>query len=658
MNEFSKGKRIFLLVLLIALSLAIRLQNDHQTDFDSYWLHAQAESIQLHESALWVFHPASIFGYYPMSYPSGTMFFLATASSFLGLDMNQTVFITSVFTGLLITLLVFAFAHRLTNSWLTAYIAAFVTSLSPLFVNYTAFNAGGRVLIMIFYIPMLLCGLLFYERKRFSYLLAFASFLLFSFITHRTSQLLVLFIFALACAFIYMYVPKIWDKVSGHRYFKKHLHTRYAKNKYVLLFDFAIIMILLVALKIGDLIIRGRLATNVERLIVEPAANFGPLLTVQLSLLVGFVIILLAALLAFIQKKKNFLGWAKGYFHKYYHGLFDDPEPYFCTALLFVAAYFFIGQFFGLSFYAPSYKEYQISEYFIGSDPSIIFTNFLINYTTSISAVFIFMFVGFVAMLFKKRKDFGHWVLIFSFIAFCGVLLDKRYTRLFLVPFFSIFISYGILWLYQWVGKLFKNKKVSLGLSFAFSLLMCLGIIVSTFVPLVRDSSLGRETTFENIGPYWETGQYLRSLDCDCSTITTKELTAGVVIFASSGLPGGSHNIYYYVDDDKIRPNALPYEELKERITSGRKVQGIWFQEDWIFGGQYYIGRHTRYLFDNPYTDQTVQQIVADYNEQFYIHDKLEAENDFLRSIDDVKNVVYDNPKATVFDIHKGRDSY
>ena len=184
-----KKKHMIFIILLIILTVLVRLQSDHQTDFDSYWLHAQAESIQLHGSALWVFHPSSVFGYYPLSYPSGTMFILASMSSLTGLDMNTTVLMESIIAGLCVTLLVLIFTHYVSKSWIVAHLAAFILTLSPIFVSYTSFNAAGRVLILIFYIPFLLFLLKWQDTKKWSYLVISGLFFVVSLAIHRTGQL-------------------------------------------------------------------------------------------------------------------------------------------------------------------------------------------------------------------------------------------------------------------------------------------------------------------------------------------------------------------------------------------------------------------------------------------------------------------------------------
>jgi len=656
-----RKKHVFMLILLITLTVAVRFQNDQQTDFDSYWLHAQAESIQLHESALWVYHPLSLFGYYPLSYPSGTMFYLATASEMTGLNMDQTVLITSILLGLWLAMWTVVIARRLSRSWVVGYVAGFITSLSPILINYTSYNAGGRVLVLVFTLPIIASMLHWYDTRKTKYLFVSALLLLLAFLTHRTAQFILVFVLAFLLALLYTSLPVIYSKCKKNRYFRRFVRSRYGKDRYTLIFDAFILIFVLAIMKLTDLIIRGRLGTNIERRLVEPGKEFW--LSVLENWTVTLVVIccIIAIIIMVISyhkyvRDRRIIHESKTYLKTQYKRAYENPERYLVIVLGLVALFFFVRQFFGASFYSPSLQEYYTTELFSGTQPWVVMLNFLINYTTSVSALFVLYFFGFIALLKKNHKQFSDWFLMFSFVGFVGVLLDKRYVRLFLVPFFSIIISYAVIVIYRWLQH-FSAKKSMRGLSFVFTLVISLSIVVGMFAPMLRQSAFGEDSGFEGVEPYWHAGLYLRALDCDCSTITTEELVAGVTIFASSGLPGGSHNIYYFIDEEKLQPDPLSRSEVWDSIVAGEKLQSLYYLPDWLLGGQYYIGRHTIYLFDHPFTDKTTQQIMEDYHERFYNHDKLAEDTTFLVSIADVKNVIYDNPQLIIYDLEGGRDT-
>lgn len=649
-------QRIILIVLLLLVSIVVRLQYDYQSDFDSYWLHAQAESIQIHKSALWVYHPASLFGYYPLSYPSGTMFFLAMFSEMSGLSMHHTVFVSSLFVGLLVIFLTFILTKEMINNWNYAYLTSLVVSFSPIIINYSSFNAGGRIFVMPFYLLALWSIVKLYKTKSWKYVFILCSAITFAFFVHRTAQLTIIFLIAGFGAWFYTKIPYIWKKIKDHQHFKKHVHSRYEKNRYFLLLDLSILFFLAVMVKLADLISRGRLGNNVQNRIFEPAqeilsSSVSDYIFMGLFGLIILIALTYIALRAFF--KINILKKSFELFHHHYHAVFEKPEGYFLLALGLFTLLLFIRQFFGASFYSPSISDFQSTDLISGTSPIVIFLNMIINYTTSSTPLFIFSFIGFIYLLVKKERNFSEWMLIFTFIGFSGILLDKRYIRMFIIPFWSIFIILGWFWAMSIIERrIIKNKVLPRILTF----IMLLLIFVGAFSAHIRFEYFGGDKSFVNYKPYWETGQYLRRQGDDFSTITTEELAAGVVIFASSGVPGGSHNVYYYVDEDKLQVEAKTLNQVKNMLLNGQKVANIWFLEDWIFGGQYYVGRHALYLFGSPFISEVAETIIGDYNIKYYIHDKEEDLNNFYRSLQPVKNKIYDNPYSNIHDIHRGRE--
>lgn len=655
-----RSKHILFIILLIILTVLVRLQSDHQTDFDSYWLHAQAESIQLHGSALWVFHPMSLFGYYPLSYPSGTMFFLAATSALTGLSMNLTVLVTSIFVGLLMVLLTLMVGRKFFKSWLVGYVGAFIVALSPIIVNYTSFNAGGRVLIIPFLLMFLWSVARWQHTSRKRYLLLAVLFLLFSFLTHRTAQLIAVFIVAFFAAWFYGKLPRIWAYLASQQHFNKYVKARYERNRYYLLMDIGVVLIIVVMVKLADLIIRGRLGYNVEKRLVEPAAELLPKLVERwqlIAIVAGAVVLALVLVVLYIRlvRGRKIVKPVLAWLHKHYHLIFEHPQRYFPWLLLLVTAYLFGRQFLGQSFYSPSLYEYASTELFSGTSAPIVFVNMLINYTTSVTPLFIFFFIGFVFLLFKKNKTFLEWFVVFSFIGFSGFLLDKRYVRLFLVPFIAMLCAYAVLKLFLLLKSFSILRLRPSFFQTSLSFLLLFLIILGMFSPLLRSSATGEVDAFDDVGMFWSTGEYLRALDCNCSTITTEELVAGVTIFAASGIPGGSHNIYYFINESLITPQKRPFSEVKEQFLNGDKIN-LYYLPDWLFGGQYYVGRHTRYLFDYPYTDRLNKRIVSDYHEKYYIHDVTLDSTTFLYSIEHAKDLVYSNPKTIMYSLEKGRD--
>ena len=179
-------------------------------------------------------------------------------------------------------------------------------------------------------------------------------------------------------------------------------------------------------------------------------------------------------------------------------------------------------------------------------------------------------------------------------------------------------------------------------------------LFVGSFFPQIKGVLRDAYTVFPYTEKYWNTGLYLRSINCNCSTITTQELEAAVSIFASSTLPGGYYNIYYYVDKSYLQPKFIGFEKIKEDLKNGVKVAGLWELPDWIFGGTYYEGRHARLLLESEFQSETAKRIITDYKVDYYIHDKNQRPSNLYNSLFKKMDKVYDNPLTNVHSLQKG----
>lgn len=657
-TEKMNKKHILIMSLIILLAVFCRLYTSYPTDFDTYWIQGQAESIQVEGSALWVLHPASLFGYYPLSYPSGIFFFLATVSSLTSMSMTTTVFIFSIFVSIAITLLTYLVSIKIFNKKNIGYLSAVIVALSPILIFHTAFNAHGRTLIMIFYLLIIYYMIELYETKKKRYALILFLLIILSIFTHRTSQLISIIILSGIIALIYIKIPNFWKIIQKHKLFHKHIKTRYEKNKYFLLLDLTIIASIIMMLKIADLISRGRLDDNIESKLIEPITK----LIIQATpfynyILLGIGILILTIVIDFLhskhRKRRHLFSAVTNYFHKRYHEVFKNPEKYFHITIILITIFFFILQFLGKSFYAPSLNEFYTTDLLSGTSPPIIFANFMINYSTAVTPFFIFFLIAFIFLIKIPKKDFKEWMIIFMFIGFIGILLDKNYVRLFIVPIIGIISGYGIYNVFIWIKNQKKIIKVIMQ-SFFFAILFIL-IIITAIQPFAKLYGFNEENIFEDHEYFWKAGEYLKSLDCNCSTITTKEQAAGVSIFASSVVPGGSHNVYYFVDKEKITAEPISFSKVKDTIISGSKLTSLWELHDWRFGGQYYVGRHTSYLFQRSFFEGVTQSIMKEYNEKYYFHDKNEEEPKLYLTLIPYQNKLYDNPKIEMYDLTEGR---
>ena len=663
-------------MLLLVLGLIIRLGFKHPTDFDSMWIQGMAETINNYHYAKWVYHPMSLFGYYPLSYPSALMYLLAVVSTITGLSMNNTIYFTGIFFGLAATIYVYLIG-RYFGEHIVGFLAAFIFLLSPIVITFSSYVASGRFLLVFFSLAVLTFlmrifeivekGLTCYDKLTFfqhntkiakvkifiKYWITIFILLIYMFMIHRTAQLsLIILLSALISYFIYK-MPIIWKilkkiKIVQNLFVKRYKHW----NKWVLI-DFVVVVGSLGTYKVISLIYRGRLLINVERYfpwVVLLAQKIQPLSTIiiftslLILIIIGFIIYFKLSQLAQILNRLN------NFYLRIYNLIQKDLNLSLFKSLLVILVVVFLSQFFGKSFYSPSIKDYSETIFFKGDNPIIIFLNFLINFTSSVSVYSIFTVIGITALFLKEKKNLNDLLIIFTVLAFAGILLDKNYVRLFITPILALISAISIVRILKFVQNKFNEKYFKI----TIMLIILIGPI-GAFVPQIRERITGKSVFFDFRQQYWNTGQYILGLDCDCSTITTDEQVAGVTIFASSGIPGGTHSIYYFVDEDHLKPNLINYNEFLFNIRHGVKVTELWHLPDWIFGGEYYIGRHAINLFKRDYSNPLVQRVIKDYRMRYYIHDEVLEKPIFLISIIPLKNKIYANGLANVYDLNNGR---
>ncbi|NTV24411.1 MAG: hypothetical protein HGA85_08675, partial [Nanoarchaeota archaeon] len=379
----SVHKEILLLLFLVVISVAARVQFVKQTDFDSYWISGMAESITQYGYAKWIFHPASLFGYYPMSYPSALMFFLATFSGLTGLGMEQTILVTGMTLGVLGTFLVFLIGRKIAG-FSVGYLAAFIFTLSPQIIYYSSYVASGRYFMIVFYLAFLivLMRLLHYIGLGFDndlaeselagfrtegldiwnvikYVIVAGLLFMFMFMIHRTAQLTLLFAASAVMTVAIYAAATVWDK-ARHMPGIKHMLKRYKKwNKWILI-DAAGVFILLAIIKIIDLINRNRIATNIDRMLARVqlwlslAGQLADMNVIFILLMTVVGILIILAYYFIVYKRHNPIEKLESHYSRVYQEVPNNPKKYFFLALLLICGVLFIMQFFGKSYYHPS----------------------------------------------------------------------------------------------------------------------------------------------------------------------------------------------------------------------------------------------------------------------------------------------------------------
>ena len=443
-----KKKEKLLLILLFFIVLITRLQFTFHTDYDSYWIHGMAESINIYGYAKWVFHPASLFGYYPFAYPSALMFFLAFFSSISGLTMLSTVHLIGIFLGALGTLLVFILARKVSGFFM-GYLSALIFALSPQVIYYSSFIASGRYFLVIFNLLLLLLIINIFElifgksvylfedsfekdfpkRRQVINMIVISIFvLLFVFMIHRTSQLVILIVLSSIFTYLLFIIKKNFNKISMVPFVKKYFIERYKEwDKWIFL-DLCIVLLSILLIKFVDLYSRGRFLINIGTklpFLLHILYNLNQYLSNYTILSVIFLIafIDLLVLIFILSKKlrhKMLLDFLNRTYIRMYNSITKKFSNYFFVVLFLISIYLFIIQFFGQSFYSPSLEDYSENLLIKSENPLFKLINFVFNFSTSVTILSVFSVVGVIFLFLKKNKNILEVLFMFIFLLFAS----------------------------------------------------------------------------------------------------------------------------------------------------------------------------------------------------------------------------------------------
>src|SRR5438445_3730932 len=155
-----------LLLFLLGLNLIVRYpRTPHELGFDGFVLHGMTVSLIQNGNAKWVLHPLSYFGFYPLSQPSGSIFFLTGFTQLSGVPLDATILVFDmglVGLGLFSAFLLSMEIRR--DEGLALIVAAFF-SLSPRFVSGLLWEIPTRTLFSAL-VPLFIWLLLRLQRTR------------------------------------------------------------------------------------------------------------------------------------------------------------------------------------------------------------------------------------------------------------------------------------------------------------------------------------------------------------------------------------------------------------------------------------------------------------------------------------------------------------
>src|SRR3989344_9026017 len=204
-SRISLKQKILLGFLLAITILSITTYFQHPWHPDHYTLGQYVNAVIEKGYAPWILHPASLFGYYPLSEPSGFEFFHAVLYNITGLGLDEQFFIFSVFSALFVIICLFILMREF-SSFEISFLGSIILATMVYFVKNVSNNASSRMMNIIFY-PLFILALfriytIYRERKSLSVkFIALASLLFLQmYLTHRLAQLLFIFVISLVAA--------------------------------------------------------------------------------------------------------------------------------------------------------------------------------------------------------------------------------------------------------------------------------------------------------------------------------------------------------------------------------------------------------------------------------------------------------------------------
>ena len=215
-----------LLAALIFVSVILRYpRSQHEVGVDSFFVHNLALALVSDGHAEWILSPFSYFGWYPLSYPSAGPFFLGSASSLSGLNLESSILVIALLLGPIGILGAFMMAREFRSDPVFALVVAFLYGLAPRFLAFTMWSASTRSLFMAL-LPIFMWALLVnYRRRSTSRLIVLTISVVMLAATHRLAALLSVVLVAFLVAVIALVILRIlrihFPRIVLHNSFRR-----------------------------------------------------------------------------------------------------------------------------------------------------------------------------------------------------------------------------------------------------------------------------------------------------------------------------------------------------------------------------------------------------------------------------------------------------
>ena len=696
-------KELSLWMLLIVAIILFTTYFKYSSYPDHYILGQYTYTIIDKGYSSWVLHPLSLFGYYPLSIPSGFEYFFAVLHSLTNLDLSALFNFFSIFSAIFAVIGTYLVMREF-SSFETSFLSAIILATMVYFVRNVSNTASARMFNIVFYPLFILIVFKIFkhykENKKISFKHIITAVLLFVLMNliHRFGQLLAIFLIAFFASFLIANLGNIFSWFQGTKIyrFRKNFYEFSTLLIYVdlevvslilltfffikinliwinlafiillhyfwfdyfqvlhknrdesaIFYDMLIFLAYAIIAKIIDLIARGRLLVNLVNLLEKYSFQL-----VIISVLLAVVLVVVFFII--VKKFKN-LGSFYNFFRiRSIQILKNYPSNIFSWFLLLVMFFLFSRNFTGDNFYRFGFSHYTDSFLLKGTSPWVILFNFILNLNNNVTILIYFAGIGAVYFFFKNNKTFYDYFFIFVALGFSQFLLDWEYVRLYILPVYAIFIAVGLAFVIGKASKLINKKILYISLVLLLAAHFAIANVFIQREYILPKFGIPNEEKTLPEKYFIAAGQYLSDKgDYSVHTSSSIDYDAKTAYYARKIISVLGQSITPWSD---FRVEEITFDEIWTKFKNGEKITDIYRLEDPIYGGYYYFARHIYNLNKRMIGETTVDRIIALYKIRYVVDSpRDEGKNEFFQSLEPLKNRIYSSGELEIYDISSGR---
>lgn len=183
---------IAIMVILFSLSLRLDLNNKYPKGVDTYELYTLAKNVQENGYVVWNIDIFTAVGMTSFSYPSGGIIFLAETSLLTGLNMTDFILLWNMILIIIAALIVYLTANTIFKNNIISLLTALIYLNARFFIAYSTFYTSRNILHLFFLTTIFLI----IKKINFKNIFLIIFFITISFLTHRATVLICIFILA------------------------------------------------------------------------------------------------------------------------------------------------------------------------------------------------------------------------------------------------------------------------------------------------------------------------------------------------------------------------------------------------------------------------------------------------------------------------------